>query len=63
MHPQLEQGGEDFAAEVAAVRQLLLVRSDVFEELVELLEGLGAGLDHALINLPGRRFVFVIGVK
>lgn len=51
VHPQFKQGGEHFAAQVAAVRQLLLVRSNVFEELIELLEGLGAGLHHTLINL------------
>lgn len=38
--PQVEQGGEDLAAQVAAVGQLLLVRPDVLQELVQLLEGL-----------------------
>lgn len=51
--PQVEQGGEDLAAEVAAVGQLLLVRPDVLQELVQLLEGLRAGLEHALVHLPG----------
>lgn len=42
--PKVEQGGEDLAAEVAAVGQLLLVGPDVLQELVQLLEGLRAGL-------------------
>lgn len=54
MDPQLEQGGEHLAAEVAAVGQLLLVRPDVLQELIQLLEGLGAGLHNTLINLQGR---------
>lgn len=49
--PQVEQGGEDLSAEVAAVGQLLLVRPDVLQELVQLLEGLRAGLQHALVHL------------
>lgn len=53
MDSQLKQGGEDLAAEVAAVRQLLLVRPDVFQEVVKLLEGLGAALQHTLIHLQG----------
>lgn len=51
--PQVEQGGEDLAAEVAAVGQLLLVRPDVLQELVQLLEGLQAGLQHTLVHLQG----------
>lgn len=53
MDSQFEQGGEHLAAEVAAVGQLLLVCPDVLQELIQLLEGLGAGLQHALINLQG----------
>lgn len=51
VHAQLKQRGEDLAAEVAAVRQLLLVGPDVLQELVQLLEGLGARLQHTLVNL------------
>lgn len=54
MDAQLEEGGEHLAAEVAAVGQLLLVRPDVLQELVQLLEGLRAGLQHALVHLRGR---------
>lgn len=50
---QFEQRGEHLAAQVAAVGQLLLVRPDVLQELIQLLEGLGAGLQHTLINLRG----------
>lgn len=50
---QFKQWGEHLAAEVAAVGQLLLVRPDVLQELIQLLEGLGAGLQHTLINLQG----------
>lgn len=57
VHAQFEERGEDFVAEVTAVRQLLLVRPDVLKELVQLLKGLGAGLQHAFINL----FPFVLG--
>lgn len=53
MDPQLKEGGEDLAAEVAAVGQLLLVRPDVLQELIQLLEGLRAGLQHALVHLQG----------
>lgn len=53
MHSQFKQRREHLAAEVAAVGQLLLVRPDVLQELIQLLEGLGAGLQHTLINLQG----------
>ena len=49
--PQLKQRGEHLAAQVAAVRQLLLVGPDVIQELLQLLEGLGARLYHALVDL------------
>lgn len=42
---------------MAAVGQLLLVGPDVLQELVQLLEGLGAGLQHTLIDLQGRELV------
>lgn len=51
---QFEQRGELLAAEVAAVGQQLLVRPDVLQELIQLLEGLGAGLQHTLVDLRGR---------
>lgn len=54
---QFEQRREHLAAEVAAVSQLLLVRPNVLQELIQLLEGLGAGLQHTLINL----LPFVLG--
>lgn len=50
---QLKEGGEHLAAEVAAVGQLLLVRPDVLQELIQLLEGLRAGLQHTLVHLQG----------
>lgn len=53
MDSQFKQRGEHLAAEVAAVGQLLLVRPDVLQELIQLLEGLGARLQHALVNLQG----------
>lgn len=55
MDSQFKQRGEHLAAEVAAVGQLLLVRPDVLQELIQLLEGQGAGLEHTLINLQGRK--------
>lgn len=39
---QLKERGEHLAAQVAAVGQLLLVRPDVFQKLIQNLEGLGA---------------------
>lgn len=54
---QFKQRGEHLAAEVTAVGQLLLVRPNVLQELIQLLEGLGAGLQHTLINLLS----FVLG--
>lgn len=54
MDSQFEQRGEHLAAEVAAVGQLLLVRPDVLQELIQLLEGLRAGLQHTLVDLRGK---------
>lgn len=51
---QFKQRREDFPTEVAAVGQLLLVCSDVLQELVQLMECLGARLQHTFINLPGK---------
>lgn len=48
---QFKQRWEHLAAEVAAVGQLLLVCPDVLQKLIQLLEGLGARLQHTLINL------------
>lgn len=52
---QFKQRWEHFPTEVAAVGQLLLVRSDVLQELIQLMESLGARLQHTFINLPGKR--------
>lgn len=57
MHAQVIERREVFATQVAAVAQLLLVALDVFQERVELWEGLCAAFDHALVYLEGRRQV------
>lgn len=51
VHPQLKQRGEHLATQVAAVGELLLVRPDVLQEQIQLLERLGTGLHHTLIYL------------
>lgn len=48
---QFKQRREHLVAEVAAVGQLLLVCADVVQKLIQLLEGLGARLQHTFINL------------
>lgn len=62
MDPQFKQRGEHLTAEVAAVGQLLLVRPDMLQKLIQLLESLGAGLQHTLINLQGSRYPVFIDV-
>lgn len=44
VYSQFKQRREHFSTEVAAVGQLLLVRSDVLQKLIQLLESLGAWL-------------------
>lgn len=52
---QFKQRREHFPTEVAAVGQLLLVCSDVLQELIQLMEGLGARLQHTFINLAKKK--------
>lgn len=56
---QFKQRWKHFGTEVAAVGQLLLVCPDVLQELIQLVESLGARLQHAFINLPGKRQKFL----
>lgn len=52
---QFKQRWEHFPTEVAAIGQLLLVCSNVLQELIQLMESLGARLQHAFINLPRKK--------
>lgn len=56
---QFKQRGEHLAAEVTAVGQLLLVSPDVLQKLIQFLEGLGAGLEHTLVNLTEEAPLFI----
>lgn len=50
---ELEQRREHLGTQVTTVRQVLLVRTDVLEEELQLLEGLRARLHHTLVHLQG----------
>lgn len=58
VHPELVQRREHFGTEVTAVRQVLLVRTDVLKEELQFLEGLIARLHHTPVHLNINKKIF-----